>query len=72
MFDQMYNYSNKNFFLNISVGSDKITKLNTAFFYGRKTEKRLDNSVVSGMLLTHLSKIFGCLRHNLSIAKLAA
>ena len=66
MLDQIYNYSNKNFFLNISVGSDKI-----AFFYGRKIEKRLDNSVVSGILLTHLSKIFVCLRHNLSIAKLA-
>ena len=35
-----------------------------------KLQKSLDNSDVGEMLLTDLSKTFGCLRHDLSIAKL--
>ena len=39
--------------------------------YVRKILKSLDNSGVSGMLLTDLSKTFGCVRHDLLIAKLS-
>ena len=35
-------------------------------------KKSLDNSGVGGMPLTDLSKTFGCLKHDLLIAKLAA
>ena len=35
-----------------------------------KLQKSLDNSDVGGMLLTDLSKTFGCLRNDLLIAKL--
>ena len=38
----------------------------------RKLKKSLDNSGVGGMLLTDLSKVFRCLRHDLLIATLAA
>ena len=31
--------------------------------------KSLDNGGVGGMLLTDLSKVFGCLRHDLLISK---
>ena len=45
------------------------TALSTVFFYGRKIKKNLDNSGVGGMLLTDLSKVFGCLRNDLLISK---
>ena len=37
-----------------------------------KIKLSLDNSGVGGMLLTDLAKALDCLRHDLSIAKLAA
>ena len=37
-----------------------------------KSNKILDNSGVGGMLLTDLSKAFGCLRHDLLISKSVA
>ena len=40
-------------------------------FIVKKTGKTFGHSVVGGMLLTDLSKVFGCLRHDLLIAKLA-
>ena len=38
-------------------------------FMVEKFKKSLENSGVGGMLLTDLSKAFGCLRHDLLIAK---
>ena len=40
-------------------------------FMLEKFLKSLENSGVGGMLLTDLSKAFGCLRHDLLIAQLA-
>ena len=37
-----------------------------------KMKKSLDNSGISGMLLTDLSKAFDCLRHDFLIAELTA
>ena len=42
------------------------------YFYVGKVEKELDKSNVAGALLTDLSKAFGCLNHELLIAKLEA
>ena len=71
MFDQMYSYFNQ-----------IIPKHQYGFRQGHSTQqslllmveklkKGLDNSGLGGMLLTGLSKAFGCLRQDLLIAKLA-
>ena len=71
MFDQMYSYFNQ-----------ILSKHQCGFRQGHSTQhklllmverlkKSLDNNGVSGMLLTDLSKVFYCLRHDLLITKLA-
>ena len=42
------------------------------YFYVGKVGKELDKSNVAGALLTDLSKAFGCLNHELLVAKLEA
>ena len=73
MFDQIYSY-----FI------QTLSKHQCEFWLGHSTQhslllmveqlkkKSLDNSGIGEMLLIDLSKEFDCLRHDLSIAKLAA
>ena len=72
MFDQMYSYFNQILSKHqCGIRQGHSTQHSLLLIVG-KLKKSLDNSGVGGMLLTDLSKAFGCLRHDLSIAKLVA
>ena len=71
IFDQMYSYSNQ-ILTKHQCGFEKCHKTqHSLLLIVEKLKKSLDNSVVGGMVLTDLSKVFVCLRRDLLIVKLA-
>ena len=67
----MYSYSNQ-ILTKHQCGFEKCHKTqHSLLLIVEKLKKSLDNSVVGGMVLTDLSKVFVCLRRDLLIAKLA-